>query len=480
MNAYKVQHPVLLKLVFSCHVYYLTSNCLSSPPDSGNVTASSVVAPPHSEGIIIGACFAFAVAVISTVTLVAVIVVFNKRHSSKRAASNAQPQFVTLERLQLHGGSGSGSGSGGSELKLVYNTQYLQSQSTIPPKLAPIVENFAHLEKSNIEYLKQLGQGNFGVVFQGKAKGLVEGEEETIVAVKTLKEETALESFIHEAKLMFSFNHPNIIKIFGVCIADLPYFMVVEYMDKGDLAQFLRSSGSSFHRRLLDPFATRSRTESTLSNNPSSLSTSQLLDICKQIAAGMEYLADKNHVHRDLACRNCLVKSTSEGLTVKICDFGMSHNLYTQDYYRVRGQAILPVRWMSPEAVVYGKFSTAGDVWSFGVVMWEVFSFAMQPYFGTSNEEVTKAIRRGDTLSRPADCPHKIYEMMKDCWNMVASDRPSFSELHSILKMSNGSISSLEDRSSSSPSPDRISNYSDLDSDAFYEENSSVESSEEL
>jgi len=164
---------------------------------------------------------------------------------------------------------------------------------------------------------------------------------------------------------------------------------------------------------------------------------------------------------------------------VKICDFGMSHNLYAQDYYRVRGQAILPVRWMSPEAVVYGKFSTAGDVWSFGVVMWEVFSFAMQPYFGPSNEEVTKAIRRGDTLSRPVDCPHKIYEMMKDCWNMIPAERPSFSELHSFLKMSNGSISSLEDRSSSSP--DRISQFdSELDSDAFYEENSSVESSEEF
>jgi len=448
-------------------------------PDSGNVTTSSVATPPHSEGIIIGGCVAFALAVISLVALGVTVMVYCSRHIPKRVPLNTQPPFVTLERLQLHGGSGSGSGSGSSELKLVYNTQYLQTQSTIPPKLAPIVERFTHIAKSKITYLKQLGQGNFGVVFQGKTEGLVEGEEETIVAVKTLKEETALESFIHEAKLMFSFNHPNIIKIYGVCIADLPYFMVVEYMDKGDLAQFLRSSGSSFHRRLLDPFATRSRTESTLSNDPSSLSTSQLLDICKQIAAGMEYLAEKNHVHRDLACRNCLVKSSSEGLIVKICDFGMSHNLYAQDYYRVRGQAILPVRWMSPEAVVYGKFSTAGDVWSFGVVMWEVFSFAMQPYFGTSNEEVTKAIRRGDTLSRPVDCPHKIYEMMKDCWNMIPAERPSFSELHSFLKMSNGSISSLEDRSSSSP--DRISQFdSELDSDAFYEENSSVDSSEEF
>lgn len=402
------------------------------------------------------------------------IMVYCNRRIAKRIPPRDQP--ITLDRLQLHHGS-SGSGgtctsSGSSELKVsyTYNPQYM-IHSTIPPNLIPIVNTFKQIDKSKIAYLKQLGQGNFGVVFQGK---LMEGEEETMVAVKTLKEETALEAFVHEAKLMFSYDHPNIIKIYGVCILDLPYYMVVEYMDKGDLAQFLRESGSSFHQRLLNPFGQRSRTESTLSNSPASLSTSQLVDICKQISGGMEYLAEKKHVHRDLACRNCLVKSSSEGLIVKICDFGMSHNLYTQDYYRVKGQAVLPVRWMSPEAVVYGKFSTAGDVWSFGVVMWEVFSFAMQPYFGVSNEQVTDFIRRGRTLSRPADCPHKIYEIMKDCWNMTPSGRPSFSELHSMLNECHESISSGDDRSSSSP--DQISQLdSELDSDAFYEENSSID-----
>lgn len=118
----------------------------------------------------------------------------------------------------------------------------------------------------------------------------------------------------------------------------------------------------------------------------------------------MSYLAINNHVHRDLACRNCFVKScdwnqTSSGLIIKIGDFGMSQNLYSSNYYRVRGQA---VRWMSPEAIIYGKFSIENDVWSFGVVMWEVFSFAMQPYYGTSNEEVTECIRWHITSSSPS------------------------------------------------------------------------------
>ena len=359
------------------------------------------------------------------------------------------------------------------------NKTYVQVATPLS-KIKEAVENFPQYTKDSIKYIRQLGQGNFGVVFYAKAEGLVKDEKETEVAVKTLKEETckeALDDFVREAKLMFSFNHPNIVKIFGVCVDEMPFYLIFEYMDKGDLNQFLRASASSLQRRLMNPFDghPRSRTESTLSDEPPSLNTEQLTDICKQIATGMNYLASNNHVHRDLACRNCLVKScdwaqTGSGLIIKIGDFGMSHNLYSSDYYRVRGQAVLPVRWMSPEAVIYGKFSTDSDVWSFGVVMWEVFSFAIQPYYGTSNEEVTEAIRRHKILAKPTDCPTRMYDIMKMCWTVEPHLRPTFEELCNLLDKCRLSSSSS---TNCSDSPDRFDDdCSDLDSDAFLEENS--------
>ena len=357
----------------------------------------------------------------------------------------------------------------------VRNTMY--NKVEVSPKecqLRKLIETFPQFDKSSIHYVRQIGQGNFGVVFYAKAEGVVEGEKLTEVAVKTLKDETCSESFedfAREAKLMFSFNHKNIVKIFGVAMENVPYYLVFEYMDKGDLAHFLRANASSSQRRLMEG-RSRSRTESTLSNEGPGLMPEELQDICKQIACGMQYLAENKHIHRDLACRNCLVKSanqeqTDSELIVKIGDFGMSHNLYSSDYYRVKGSAILPVRWMSPEAIIYGKFSTESDVWSFGVVMWEVFSFAMQPYYGTSNEEVTEAIRRHRILKQPADCSYGMYEIMKQCWNREEKLRPSFEELYALLD--DFCVSS---RGSPSIDIDSDVDNSDMDSDAFLEENS--------
>ena len=354
------------------------------------------------------------------------------------------------------------------EWDYVRNDKYVKVDS-VPPRIREAVKNFPKYQKSLIKYIRQLGQGNFGVVFHARAKTSPEDEKEIEVAVKTLKDEgwgEGLDDFVREAKLMFAFDHPNIVKILGVCIEEVPFYLIFEYMDKGDLAHFLRASASSLQRRMIHPIdgRLRSRTESTLSDEPPSLTVVQLTDICKQVAGGMEYLAGENYVHSDLACRNCLAKScnweqTDSGLIVKIGDFGMSQNLYSSDYYRVRGQAVLPVRWMSPEAVVYGKFSTDSDVWSFGVVMWEVFSFAMQPYYGTSNDEVTQRIRRHNILEKPPQCPSRLYEVMKSCWMVDPKLRPNFGELFKCL--ANIRLSSSSSNTNSS---------SELDSDAFYEE----------
>lgn len=349
----------------------------------------------------------------------------------------------------------------------IYIRQQLKVEE-VEEKLV-IPESFKMLSSKQITYSSQLGQGNFGVVFKGLAYNIKNDNEEMEVAVKTLKEEASFEvqqSFIDEAKLMFKFDHPNILKIHGVCMDHMPYQMVFEYMDEGDLTQFLRQKASSTQRRLTNPF--RSRTESSYSNNPASLTKTELLYICRQIADGMYYLSEKHHVHRDLACRNCLIKSD---LVVKIGDFGMSRNLYTRDYYRVNGAAVLPVRWMSPESLIYGRFSKESDAWSFGVVMWEVFSFALQPYYGISNEEVTEAIRRGKHLSRPDDCPSEIYQLMMDCWHVDPSIRPEFGEIFDILSQlhTNSSISEKVESDSSEYDDD------ELLSDSLFEHDSNLD-----
>lgn len=358
------------------------------------------------------------------------------------------------------------------------NNQYgVVSLDSLPPKVAEMVSNFPQIPQEKIEYVKQLGQGFFGIVFKGKAEKILDSEKETYVAVKTLKEDSTdgIEAFVNEAKLMFSFNHPNIVKILGVSMTREPYYLIFEYMDKGDLTQFLRDSASSLQRQFMNPLdRLRSRTESTLSDDPASLNLEQLTDMCKQIACGMEHLSSLKFVHRDLACRNCLVKSAEDGTTaskviVKIGDFGLGHNLYSKDYYRIRGQAVLPIRWMSPEAIIYGKFSTAGDVWSYGVVMWEIFSFGLQPYYGTSNEEVIERVRHGKILHKPTDTPNKIYSIMMGCWDKDDQNRPSFSDILACLNACHSSISSNEDGHSITSS-----DYDYEDSDAF-ELNSDVE-----
>lgn len=262
-----------------------------------------------------------------------------------------------------------------------------------------------------VEYIRDLGEGQFGKVFQGRVHGVVKGEESTDVAVKCLKEGStpqALDEFHKEVALMSVLQHGNILRLLAVSTEEEPYCMIFEFMENGDLNEYLRKWKGKEH-----------------------LSDNDLIKICKHVAAGMEYLASKKFLHRDLATRNCLVGTD---MFVKIADFGMSRNIYHSDYYRVGGEAMLPIRWMPPEAILYGKFTVAADVFSFGVVLWEIFSFALQPFYGYSNEEVIDFIKKGVLLPQPEDCPEWIYNIMLECWKREPEDRMSFSQALKLLK----------------------------------------------
>uniref|UniRef100_A0A0K2T6A4 receptor protein-tyrosine kinase n=1 Tax=Lepeophtheirus salmonis TaxID=72036 RepID=A0A0K2T6A4_LEPSM len=312
--------------------------------------------------------------------------------------------------------------------KLPENAAYHQTSGQINPRLEKL-----EYPRNDIIYIRDVGQGAFGRVFQGKAPGLKKGEEFTMVAVKMLKEEATddlLRDFEKEAILLSEFDHPNIVRLYGVCAIGKPMCLLFEYMAKGDLNSYLRSNTP-------DNYIVRKPNGISLGSNQSSFMTDikvshvEQVSISKQICNGMVYLSDRKYVHRDLASRNCLIDQSG---TVKIADFGLSQRVSLQEYFRGDVSDNIPIRWMPLEAVLHNKYTIESDIWAFGILLWEIFSLALQPYYGLSNEEVIKFLKEGNTLGCPENTPKSIYKIMKSCWNPNPSVRPMFRILHRELE----------------------------------------------
>ncbi|XP_056289248.1 muscle, skeletal receptor tyrosine-protein kinase [Pseudoliparis swirei] len=282
--------------------------------------------------------------------------------------------------------------------------------------------------RNNIQYVRDIGEGAFGRVFQARAPGLLTTESLTMVAVKMLKEEASADmqnDFQREAALMAQFDHPNIVRLLGVCAVGKPMCLMFEYMAHGDLNEFLRRRSPSQSVRTLSRGSFSSELEAGL------LCCDEQLSVSEQIAAGMAYLSERKFVHRDLATRNCLV---GEDMVVKIADFGLSRNIYSADYYKANENDAIPIRWMPPESIFYNRYTTESDVWAYGVVLWEIFANGMQPYYGMGHEEVIYYVRDGHILGCPENCPLELYNLMRLCWSTLSSDRPGFSSIHRILE----------------------------------------------
>lgn len=297
----------------------------------------------------------------------------------------------------------------------------------------------AEFPRHQLIFREKLGEGQFGEVHLCEAERLPEflGEgsplpdrdgPSVLVAVKQLRADAtsqARNDFLKEIKIMSRLDDPNIIRLLCVCVSTDPLCMVTEYMENGDLNMFL----------------SQREIESTLThaNNIPSVSLSDLLHMAVQISSGMKYLASLNFVHRDLATRNCLL---DRRLTIKIADFGMSRNLYSSDYYRIQGRAVLPIRWMAWESILLGKFTTASDVWAFGVTLWEIFTLCKeQPYSLLSDEQVIENSGeffrnqgRQIFLYAPPLCPPSLFELMMRCWSRNITDRPAFEGLYQALR----------------------------------------------
>lgn len=279
-----------------------------------------------------------------------------------------------------------------------------------------------HIKRRDIILKRELGEGAFGKVFLAECYSLSPTKDKMLVAVKTLKDPnlSARKDFQREAELLTNLQHDHIVKFYGVCVDGDPLIMVFEYMKHGDLNKFLRAHGPDA-MILVDGQPLQSNGE---------LGLSQMLHIATQIASGMVYLASQHFVHRDLATRNCLV---GNGLLVKIGDFGMSRDIYSSDYYRVGGHTMLPIRWMPPESIMYRKFSTESDVWSFGVILWEIFTYGKQPWFQLGNNEVIECITQGRVLERPRICPKEVYDIMLGCWQREPQQRLNIKDIQKVL-----------------------------------------------
>ncbi|KAG5848045.1 hypothetical protein ANANG_G00132670 [Anguilla anguilla] len=272
--------------------------------------------------------------------------------------------------------------------------------------------------REKIAVMQELGQGSFGMVYEGVARDTVKGEPETRVAVKTVNESASLRErieFLNEASIMKAFSCHHVVRLLGVVSKGQPTLVVMELMTHGDLKSYLRSL----------------RPEAELNPGRPPPTLKEMIQMAAEIADGMAYLNAKKFVHRDLAARNCMV---AEDLTVKIGDFGMTRDIYETDYYRKGGKGLLPVRWMAPESLKDGVFTAHSDCWSFGVVLWEISTLAEQPYQGLSNEQVLKFIMDGGYLDRPDNCADRLHSLMQMCWQYNPKMRPIFQEVIEMLK----------------------------------------------
>ncbi|XP_047558360.1 fibroblast growth factor receptor 2 isoform X9 [Lutra lutra] len=401
----------------SFHSAWLT--VLPAPVREKEITAS----PDYLEIAI------YCIGVFLIACMVVTVILCRMKTTTKKPDFSSQPAVHKLtKRIPLRRQvSAESSSSMNSNTPLVRITTRLSSTADTP-MLAGVSEYELpedpkwEFPRDKLTLGKPLGEGCFGQVVMAEAVGIdkEKPKEAVTVAVKMLKDDATekdLSDLVSEMEMMKMIGkHKNIINLLGACTQDGPLYVIVEYASKGNLREYLRARRPPGMEYSYD-----------INRVPEEQMTFKDLVSCTyQLARGMEYLASQKCIHRDLAARNVLV---TENNVMKIADFGLARDINNIDYYKKTTNGRLPVKWMAPEALFDRVYTHQSDVWSFGVLMWEIFTLGGSPYPGIPVEELFKLLKDGHRMDKPANCTSDLYMMMRDCWHAVPSQRPTFKQL---------------------------------------------------
>nr|XP_051679011.1 fibroblast growth factor receptor 2 isoform X7 [Oryctolagus cuniculus] len=396
------------------------------PKQQAPVREKEITASPDYLEIAI-----YCIGVFLIVCMVITVIVCRMKTTSKKPDFSSQPAVHKLtKRIPLRRQvtvSAESSSSMNSNTPLVRITTRLSSAADTP-MLAGVSEYELpedpkwEFPRDKLTLGKPLGEGCFGQVVMAEAVGIDKDKpkEAVTVAVKMLKDDATekdLSDLVSEMEMMKMIGkHKNIINLLGACTQDGPLYVLVEYASKGNLREYLRARRPPGMEYSYD-----------INRVPEEQMTFKDLVSCTyQLARGMEYLASQKCIHRDLAARNVLV---TENNVMKIADFGLARDINNIDYYKKTTNGRLPVKWMAPEALFDRVYTHQSDVWSFGVLMWEIFTLGGSPYPGIPVEELFKLLKEGHRMDKPANCTNELYMMMRDCWHAVPSQRPTFKQL---------------------------------------------------
>jgi len=422
-----------------------------------NITFSITFNTPHGKdgewlGILYGISAGIGTTIIITVALVFLIRRWRIRRSNHAkpmkkwiaptSSLNEQPSPGTCCRLSgSHAHFSSGSNC------YTDDPTYVSHNSTFPgisnPLFSTLDEKLSlesdsplysyEIQRGNVYLEKVLGEGHFGVVYKANVAGLNESQKSTVAAVKSIKPhatEKDKQDLYNEMEVMATLpHHDNVVELLACCTFDDPIYLILEYMSTGSLKDFLRVQRNTQVSVNSLPASHRIRSYTDTSER----SSQKLITFALQVSMGMEHISNHQLLHRDLAARNVLLDANQ---VCKISDFGLARDIIDRNEYQRESSGPLPVRWMAPESIWDNVYTTKSDVWSFGVLLWEIVTLGASPYPGMGPKQVMTGIQKGFRMEKPEHCAEKIYNIMQQCWNSSPDERPSFTDnIHALGAM---------------------------------------------